>query len=215
MVKALVRKELREIAGITALAVVAYVMAYGIMVGAVFFSPDASGVPFVDPAFEYMLMGISFAFAVALAMRQSVREHSRQTYLFLLHRPLPRRRIVLIKCGVGLAVLLTASGACVLAYALWAATPGTHPSPFFWSMTEYCWWYCFGFSLVYMGALLSGLRKARWFGTRLLPLVASVLIFYVVVWALPGFVIPAAALLFIDILLAAVACQVAATQDYS
>ena len=40
-----------------------------------------------------------------------------------------------MKLASGLAVLLVITGAMIQIYAMWAATPGTHPSPFFWSMT--------------------------------------------------------------------------------
>ena len=40
-------------------------------------------------------------------------------------------------------------------------------------MTAWAWqlWLCM--PLVYLGAFLSGIRPARWFGTRLMPLVAA------------------------------------------
>jgi len=222
MVKALVLKELREIAGITALALVAYALALGSVTGAAFLdwlrfwsSSPSQIVPFLNPAFANLLCGISALYALALGFRQSAWEHSRHTYLFLLHRPVARSRIFLIKSGIGLAVLLAASGVCVLCYAIWAATPRTHPGPFFWSMTESCWRDCLGFSLIYLGAFLSGLRSARWFGTRMLPLVASLLVFAIVWQALPGVVIPAAIVVTFNSLLAVAVCHVAATQDYS
>jgi hypothetical protein len=63
----------------------------------------------------------------------------------------------------------------VLVYAIWAAMPGTHASPFFWSMTTMDWLLALGMSVVYFGAFLSGLRPARIFGSRFLPLAGSVL----------------------------------------
>ena len=51
--------------------------------------------------------------------------------------------------------------------------PGTHASPFFWWMTANAW-VALGFiAIVYPAAFLTGLRPARWFGTRLLPLAAA------------------------------------------
>ena len=40
-------------------------------------------------------------------------------------------------------------------------------------LTQPAWRLCFMLPLVYFGAFLSGLRPARWFGTRLLPLAAA------------------------------------------
>ena len=43
-------------------------------------------------------------------------------------------------------------------------------------MTESAWQRALLMPLLYLGAFLSGLRPARWFGTRLLPLIASVVL---------------------------------------
>jgi hypothetical protein len=58
-------------------------------------------------------------------------------------------------------------------YALWAASPGTHASPFAWSMTLPAWTAWLAISAVYLGAFLSGIRPANWLGTRLAPLAAA------------------------------------------
>ncbi len=72
-------------------------------------------------------------------------------------------------------------------YALWAAMPGTHASPFFWSMTE-PWWRMIPAALVcYLGAFLTGLRPANWVGSRVWPLLPAIALAvglkYVPVWA--------------------------------
>jgi hypothetical protein len=58
----------------------------------------------------------------------------------------------------------------ILVYALWAAMPGTHPGPFEWSMTRPAFQVWLLMPLVYLAAFASGIRPARWFGSRLLPL---------------------------------------------
>ena len=60
----------------------------------------------------------------------------------------------------------------ILIYAAWAAAPGTHPGPFEWSMTMPALEVWLLMPLVYLGAFASGIRPARWFGSRLLPLVS-------------------------------------------
>jgi hypothetical protein len=72
------------------------------------------------------------------------------------------------------------SGLPILIYALWAASPGTHASPFFWSMTTGIWMFWSRLPLIYLGAFLSGLRPGRWMGSRGLPLAASLLAFLTV-----------------------------------
>src|SRR5437867_2133155 len=61
----------------------------------------------------------------------------------------------------------------VLFLAWWAVTPGHHPSPFLWSMTDQTFRLILATPLLYLGAFLSGLRPARWWGTRLLPLACA------------------------------------------
>jgi hypothetical protein len=71
---------------------------------------------------------------------------------------------------------------------MWAATPGTHASPFEWSMTMPVWGAWFGMLTIYLGAFLSGLRPGAWVGTRLAPLAAAagVLAVSTAMWWLSG-----------------------------
>ena len=55
---------------------------------------------------------------------------------------------------------------------VWAATPGTHAGPFEWSMTWPAFLVWLLLPLFYLGAFASGIRPARWYGSRLLPLLA-------------------------------------------
>ena len=50
-------------------------------------------------------------------------------------------------------------------------------------MTGPAWQLALLMPLLYLGAFLSGLRPARWFGTRLLPLTASVILLVLLVMA--------------------------------
>jgi hypothetical protein len=175
-----------------------------------------SEVPFVGSEFDNAYACISCVFALALGFRQSAVESSRGTFLFLLHRPLTRDRIMVTKLATGLAALVGVGGVPILLYGWWASVPGNVPAPFEWSMTAAAW----NFALViapalYLGAFLSGIRPGRWFGTRLLPLVA---VTYVAValdqlplpWV--GWIVVFAALF---AMLAASVCHVARVRDYA
>jgi ABC-type transport system involved in multi-copper enzyme maturation permease subunit len=115
---------------------------------------------------------ISVAFAAVLGFWQTVRESTAGTWLYLLHHPVSRNKIFATKLAVGLAAYLLVAALPILLYSFWAATPGTHPSPFFWWMTEPAWKSLLIIALCHLGAFLSGIRPGRWFGTRLLPLVS-------------------------------------------
>ncbi|HZV06271.1 MAG TPA: hypothetical protein VE999_14425 [Gemmataceae bacterium] len=180
--KALALKELREVLGIAAIALGCYLaLAINAMGARVFdwvpgMPAGTHGVPFVHGEFTTVFMFISVLFAVALGFRQSAWESARGTFLFLLHRPLRREAIFLIKLTMGIGLLLVCASVPIVVYGLWAAVPGNHASPFEWSMTASTWRFTFLLPLLYLGAFLSGVRPARWFGTRLLPLMATILI---------------------------------------
>ena len=185
MVPALVRKELRETRAFAALALVLYLVFVSKLTGqggpllasllsfAVGMGRTPAEVPFVQDQFQPVLLLIGGALAIALGLRQSAWEPSQGTALYLLHLPLARRTILATKLLTGIGLLLACTLLPILAYAAWAATPGTHPGPFEWTMTGPAFRIWLLLPLVYLGAFASGIRPARWFGSRLLPLFAS------------------------------------------
>jgi hypothetical protein len=219
--KALALKELREIRGITAAALAGYLVLVVSLLGARVFDwipgmpRGTDEVPFTGGGFETFFILVSVVFALALGFRQSATESARGTFLFLLHRPLGRDRIFIIKLATGACVFLACASVPIVLYAAWAAVPGHHPSPFEWSMTDLTWRITLLMPLLYLGAFLSGLRPARWFGTRLLPLLASIG-FLVLLLNLPGWWqlgFPVALVLYG--LLVSNICFVARTRDYA
>ena len=127
--------------------------------------------PFVQDGFGTAYGFVASSLAVVLGFRQSIAELLQGTAPFLLHRPMSRRSIILIKMLSGAGLLLACTLLPILIYAAWAATPGTHPAPFEWSMTAPILHIWVTMPLVYLGAFASGIRPARWFGSRLFPLV--------------------------------------------
>jgi ABC-type transport system involved in multi-copper enzyme maturation permease subunit len=180
MWKALAFKEIRDVLPIVCIALIAYLaciaclMGYPVFFGA--FSDETWGTPFLDYQIKAFISIISIGFTIALGFWQTVAENTRGTWLFLLHRPASQRTIIGVKLAVGASVYLVVSAIPILVYALWAATPGTHPSPFAWWMTEAMWYGWLFPVMVYFGAFLSGVRPARWYGSRLMPLLAVALL---------------------------------------
>jgi hypothetical protein len=177
MFKALVIKELRESAGIVALAVLAIAYSLSELTG-MRLLPWQSGNPYAYPfiydSFSFYLALCTSGLAIALGLKQTAWEIGQGTQYFLFHRPVRRDRIFTSKLVVGLSWVIALSAATILLYAWWAATPGHVAGPFEWSMTSWLWQQWIAFPLLYLGACLSGVRPARWFGTRLVPLVAAV-----------------------------------------
>jgi len=184
MVLALLKKELRETRAFASLAVALYLIFLSNLTGKgnlllnimVDFLPGMTDkppdIPFVEGNFNSILGFIGGALAIALGFRQSAWEPSQGTALYLLHLPMTRRKIFLTKLVTGIGVLLVCTLLPILIYATWAALPRTHPGPFEWSMTEGSFRIWLILPLVYLGAFASGIRQARWFGSRLLPLVS-------------------------------------------
>ncbi len=218
MVLAVVSKELRETRAFAALAIGVYVVYLSKLTGtwnplltslfwwAPGMSAEAPDLPFVQDNFAAMLFFAGAALAIAIGFRQSAWEPSQGTALYLLHLPLGRRTIVLSKLLTGIGLLLACTLLPILIYAMWAATPGTHPAPFEWSMTGPAFRIWLVLPILYLGAFASGIRPARWFGSRLVPLVAAApfgLVFGLVpYWWLIGFpgLLLVAAVLVSDIL---------------
>ncbi len=178
MLKALAIKELRESAAILGAAALAMLWTLGNVMGwrltPFAIEDDATtSIPFYGGEFGPLLIFVGGSLAILLGMKQSAWENNSQQYYFLLHRPVSRQTIFLLKIACGMGCLLSLTMGPVLLYALWAATPGNHATPFFWGMTSNAWFTCLALPTLYLGAMLSGLRPARWLGTRLLPLVGT------------------------------------------
>ena len=182
------RKELREVVLLAAIALTVYlVLAVSLMglrapvLQVLPIAPPAlwagggGGIPFVGVSFTDHFANLFGALAILLGFRQTVGESVHGTYQFLLHLPLSRRRIIGCKLAVGTAVYLVVAAVPLVGYSVWAAVPGTHASPFAWSMTLTSWQAWWSMTMLYFAAFLCGLRAARWFGSRLLPQIAAVL----------------------------------------
>jgi hypothetical protein len=179
MLKALVIKELRESAGVAALAAAAILYALADMAGIQFLPWQMQGsysMPFVSDALNSYLAMIVGGLAIGLGLKQTAWEFGQGTHYFLFHRPVSRGRIFLTKLAVGLGWVLILSTLLILLWAWWAATPGRVPVPFYWSMTIPAWQHWLTFPVVYLGAFLSGIRPGHWFGSRLGPLAAAIFI---------------------------------------
>jgi len=217
--KALLFKELREVYGIALAALACYLALAVNLMGAKVFDwvpgipAGTQEVPFTGAGFLVFYVFVSVGFAVALGFRQSAWESARGTYLFLLHRPIRRDVIFLTKLATGAGVFLLCASVPVLLYGAWAAVPGNHPSPFAWSMTEPVWRLALLMLLLYLGAFHSGVRPARWFGTRLLPLVGPAALL-LLVYALPWYLGLALAVAACGLLVASI-CHVTRVRDYA
>jgi hypothetical protein len=183
MLKALVRKELRELLPIIVVAVLAQIVVVlagtGVQLGFVSSflgqaqAARSGAIPFLSDDTITQLFLVVAAGALGVGLWQTMRESAQGTYPFLLHRPVEREAALGAKLVLGVVFCLLLIALPLLFYAFWAATPGTHASPFMWAMTAPFWPMCICMPLIYLGAFLSGLRPGRWYGSRFLPLLAG------------------------------------------
>ncbi|MDZ4658438.1 MAG: hypothetical protein SH868_12745 [Bythopirellula sp.] len=178
MIKALAIKELREALGLLALGVVGIAYMTLSLIGMAILPgsyAEKPYFPFAADAHALMQTVILGAFSLLLGFRQTAWELHNSTFCFILHRPLARRIVFVVKLAVGMMLVVLLNTLFVAVYGWWSATPATHPTPFFWSMTLPAWKTGFTMVLVYLGAFLSGLRPGNWFGSRLAPAAAGIL----------------------------------------
>lgn len=138
----------------------------------IFNNGRSSAIPFLTDE-QGMFTQVAVLAAIVVGLQQTVMESWRQTTLLLLHRPIPRTRIFVAKLVAGVSLVLAITVPPLLGYAAWAAIPGTHASPFYWSFTEPYWRGIAAALVCYLGAFLCGIRSARWIGSRTWPLVAA------------------------------------------
>ena len=117
-------------------------------------------IPFVGLSFVDHFGNLFAALAILLGFRQTVGESVHGTYQFLLHLPTSRRRVIGCKLAVGTVVYLVVAAVPLVCYSVWAAVPGTHASPFAWSMTLTSWQAWWSMTMLYFAAFLCGLRAA-------------------------------------------------------
>jgi ABC-type transport system involved in multi-copper enzyme maturation permease subunit len=185
MLTAMIRKEVRELLPLTVFALLVQFFLITVETG-VDWQPLTSWlnsnpyrgriIPFVSPTSCFYNFVATGVWAVTLGLWQTMWESSRGTFLLLLHRPVRRETIIGAKLLVGGLLCLLAGGLPLLCYAIWAAIPGTHASPFEWSMTGWAWQSCVVLILLYLGAFLSGLRSARWYVSRFWPVATALLV---------------------------------------
>lgn len=137
------------------------------------------------PMFLYDLTRTTIFFAplagLLLGVLQMLFETRQDNWGFVVHRPLSRSKIFIAKSAAGLILLFTSLLIpCALAW-LWAARPGNLAVPVQFRMTLPMVADVLNAAGFYFAGMVLTLRRARWLGTRLLPvglpLASSAIIF--------------------------------------
>jgi hypothetical protein len=226
MWKAIVYKELRETLWIGATALVVFGFVVGAFTDAIPQSMYVRAVvtldlaarepvPFLNDGFPADFLILAALFAAALGIRQTLLESVGGTWLVLLNRPIRFERVVGLKLITGAAIYLVIAALPILWYGCWAAAPGTHASPFFWSMTWPTWSTWLSLVVIYLGAFLTGIRPGRWIGSRALPLAGAIYLVALIQAAPWGWPMSLAATPVVAVIFVCSILYVARTRDFS
>ena len=112
---------------------------------------------------------------LALGLLQILPELRRDQWAFLVHRPASSTMLFLGKILPGLCLYLAATVLPLLGLTAWLASPTHVPAPFDARFTLAGWAAILSGLPFYGAGLLVALRPARWYGSRVLPLVAALL----------------------------------------
>ena len=142
-------------------------------------NPGGRPIPLISEESRLWFGMVTAAAGVILGLWQTWSETIRGTWGYLLHRPISRRAIIGHKLATGLAVLVLAMALPMAVLFWWALSPGHHVMGLEWRMGADIRAAAFAGTVAYLSAFLSGIRSARWYGSRYLVLgLGAVLVFF-------------------------------------
>jgi hypothetical protein len=177
--RALIWKEVREQVKWAMLWLIAIGLACGAALSAVSVR-DWDNVSLLCSRLFYavMLFGATLG-GLLLGLLQTLPEARPGRWAFLMHRPLARPRIFGAKVCGGLLLFVPAMGLPLLGSAIWVATPGNVAAPFDARSVLPGIGAILTGIMFYFAGLLVGLRPARWWCSRGVPLVTAAAIAFV------------------------------------
>jgi hypothetical protein len=111
--------------------------------------------------------------ALLLGVLQIFPELRRDQWAFLVHRPIPRSTIYYGKVIAGLSLYFLATALPFFCAQLWIAMPGHYPIPYDIRMSLPVVADVVSSIPFYFAGLLFALRPARWYGSRIFPLIGA------------------------------------------
>ncbi len=222
MFKSMMRKELMEI--VPAIAITAFLYTVILISDALEYSWASDGdllnrmqrwTMVLHDQFIDLLLMIAFGFAILLGLVQTLADSVQGTWGYLMHLPPGRRWVITSKLLIGGGAYFACTGSFLLICFLIGLSRQTAVIPFHWSMLSSSVQIVLIGALVYLGTFLTGLRPARWYGSRLLPMAGCGLLVWLFIalphWWVYGF----APLLVTCGLLVALILYVGDVRDYA
>ncbi len=168
--KALVLKEWRENVKLAALGLVIYTLLLLVQYRGYVASPASLSQPLADVDLIYSTAWFCGIFGAVLGWLQVFNERRPDLWAFLMHRPMTRTEMFLGKALAGLGLYAVVVGGPLLVFLGWARWPGHVPAPFEVRMLRPLAACVLTGLVFYAAGMLTGLRQARWYGSRALGL---------------------------------------------
>ena len=168
MIKAIIRKELRENWKLA----LAGAGIFGVLISINF---DHSNPPLVQDGFEVTASFFCGIFGALLGFLQIRHENHPDLRAFLIHRPLSRMGIFLGKVIAGLALYLLAAGLPLVCLIILVQVPDRVAAPFDWAMTLPAAAAFLAGVVCYFAGMIARQPQVRWPVTRALALGAGIL----------------------------------------
>jgi hypothetical protein len=166
--KALVRKEMRENVRIAALGLVVHTLMLLSQYRDYVAVPANMSQPLADRGIQWSTAWFCGIFGLVLGWLQVHNERRPDLWAFLIHRPMTRSGIFLGKVIAGLALYALVVGLPLLGFIIWARFPGHVAAPFELAMLQPVAAYLLAGIPYYFAGMLSDLRQARWYASRVL-----------------------------------------------
>jgi ABC-type transport system involved in multi-copper enzyme maturation permease subunit len=174
--KALVRKEMRENVRLAALGLVVHTLMLVQQYREYVASPTNMSQPLADSGILWSTAWFCGIFGAVLGWLQIHNERRPDLWAFLIHRPMTRTGIFLGKIMGGLGLYVLVVGLPLLGFIVWARLPGHVAAPFELAMLRPVAAYALVGLLYYFAGMLSDLRQARWYASRVLGVGVAIVV---------------------------------------
>ena len=154
------------VVGLVLMAAGLFCVLYRPQVGTPYYGPGRMPPSVMSPMF-LLVTGFGGAIVAAIiGLSQTLPEARADRWAFLTHRPVTRSALFRAKAISGLILYAVATGVPLTGAVWWVATPGHYPCPFEWRMTLPAIADLSCGIAYYFLAVMTGMRQARWFGSR-------------------------------------------------
>lgn len=144
---------------------------------------------------------VCYGLALLLGFLMSWKEEVKRTWHFLWHRPVRRGQVLGAKLLAGALLYLPAGAAPFAFLAYWCSVPGHFPAPWAIELIYPGVEVIARGYVVFLGAFLCGIRPAKWYATKFVPLIGMVVLLIassqIPIWyaVIPAFALTGVALL--------------------